>query len=52
MVITYEIYTQHIGNAREIALRRAASEGWSRATVLAVHPVDFNTYEVTVTVFR
>lgn len=52
MVVVYEVYTQYIANARSIALRRATAEGWSRASVTAVHPVGQHTYEVTLTVFQ
>ena len=52
MVVIYDVYTQYIGNARSIAMKRAVAEGWSRATVTAIHKVGIDTYEVTLTVFK
>lgn len=52
MVIVYEVFTQYIGNARTIAMKRAVAEGWSRATVTYVSKIGPNTYEVSLTVFK
>lgn len=52
MIVVYEVYTPYMGHARTIATKRAAAEGWSRATVTAVHKIALNTYEVTLTVFK
>lgn len=50
MILTYVIQTAMIHNARTVALRRAAAEGWSRVSVIAVKKIGFGAYEVTVTV--
>ena len=52
MVITYEVSTQYVGNARDIAMRRAKAEGWGSATVTGITQVSPEVYEVTVTVFK
>lgn len=52
MVVMYEVFTQYIGNARTIAMKRAIAEGWSRATVTSIYKVAQDTYEVTLTVFK
>lgn len=52
MVVTYQVSTQYVGNARDIALRRAKSEGWRTATVMSLVQVSPEVYEVTLTVFK
>lgn len=52
MVVTYEVNTQYIGTARDIAIRRAISEGWTKATVMNIQKFGDATYEVTLTVFK
>lgn len=52
MIITYDIYTQYIGNARDIALLRAKAEGWKGATVLSLSKIDDDMYAVTLSVHK
>jgi len=52
MVVTYEIATQNMDHARTVAMRRALAEGWSRATIMSLQKTGYNTYEVTMTVFK
>lgn len=52
MVVTYEVSTQYVGNARDIAIRRAKAEGWGTATVMSLVQVSPEVYEVTLTVFK
>lgn len=41
-----------MGTARDIAMRRALAEGWSRATIIGVQKYGDSTYEITLTVFK
>lgn len=52
MVITYDVYTPYIGHAREIAVRRARSEGWTRFSVLNMQNIGPDTYEVTLVISK
>lgn len=52
MVLAYTVATQFIGNARDIAIRRARAEGWTKATVINIVQIMPETYEVTLTVFK
>lgn len=52
VVITYDVYTPYIGSAREIAVRRARAEGWTRFSVLNVQKVGLDAYEVTLVISK
>ena len=52
MVVTYDIYTPYIGDAREMAIRRAHAEGWQRVSVMNVVHIGVNSYEVTLVITR
>lgn len=50
MLLTYVIHTPMMHDARSVALKRAAAEGWKRASVTAVKRIGLSDYEVTVVV--
>jgi hypothetical protein len=52
MIITYDINTPYIGDARTIALRRAKAEGWRSATVISTYPTGPGSFSVTLTVVK
>lgn len=50
MIVSYDVYTQTLQNARLIALQRAKAEGWTTVTVMSISKVGYDTYSVTLTV--
>lgn len=52
MVVTYDVSTPYIGDAREMAVRRARAEGWRSALVISTYPSGPGTFVVTMTVVK
>lgn len=52
MLITYDIRTPFIGDARTSAIRRAKAEGWRNIVVVSVYPTVPGEFSVTLTVAR